>query len=641
MKKYLLILMVILVSLSIYSQQVNKNYVVVEIGTGTWCTYCPGAAMGADDLVENGHQVAVIENHNGDPYAYAASNARNTYYAITGYPTAWFNGLNPEVGGSHTQSMYNAYLDNYNNAIAVMSDFTMDLSATHDGLDYDVTIELDEVGTYTGENLVVHLAITESHIEYAWQGQTELNFVSRAMYPDQNGTAYTGGQSTINLSFTASANWDLSNCELVAFVQDIGTKQILQSDKLTLAEPTGTNNVALTEITEISDVCEGSISPSIKVKNFGSTDITSLTIDYSINSGATTGTFNWTGDAIPFNAYATIDFDEITFDLLADNTINFDITQVNGTTDEDPSNNTGNTSFDEAPSGTTLLYLSIHTDDWGEECTWNIKNSAGAVVFSGGPYGDNQTITLTLFTGLDCYTFNIIDAYGDGGGSINLEDSEGTVLYSSGGNYGSGESQLFNTFSFLPEVAFEPVDGETEISVSGNMTLTFNQPMRKVDDSAITGSNISDFVTLTDPTKANIPFSGSVNSDKTIVTINPTDDLPDLTEITVTILDNTIENNFDDALAESYATFTTVEILNVDEIDDIELFPNPVNDYLSISGARFATITLTDMFGKQVLSQAIESNNEKINLTHLNSGVYIIMIDLSGKQIERKITLVK
>ncbi len=41
-----------------------REMVVLEIGTGTWCTYCPGSQMGADDLVINGCSVAVVEYHN-------------------------------------------------------------------------------------------------------------------------------------------------------------------------------------------------------------------------------------------------------------------------------------------------------------------------------------------------------------------------------------------------------------------------------------------------------------------------------------------------------------------------------------------------------------------------------------------------
>lgn len=118
MKKILLSLVMIIAVTLAFGQTVPREMVALEIGTGTWCTYCPGAAMGADDLLANGKFVAVVENHNGDPFANNYSNARNSYYNITGYPTARFDGVLSVVGGSHSSSMYNSYLPKYNQRIA-------------------------------------------------------------------------------------------------------------------------------------------------------------------------------------------------------------------------------------------------------------------------------------------------------------------------------------------------------------------------------------------------------------------------------------------------------------------------------------------------------------------------------------------
>lgn len=126
MKKFTLLVASLVMVTLIAQAQVQRNMVAVEIGTGTWCTYCPGAAMGADDLVANGKRVAIIENHNGDTYANNYSNARNTYYAISGYPTARFDGGNAVVGGSHTATMYPSYLPKYDLCIAVPSPITID-----------------------------------------------------------------------------------------------------------------------------------------------------------------------------------------------------------------------------------------------------------------------------------------------------------------------------------------------------------------------------------------------------------------------------------------------------------------------------------------------------------------------------------
>ena len=72
MKKNFLLCAFLLATTLAWSQNVPRRMVCLEIETSTLCTYCPGAAMGAEDMLANGKQVAVVENHcNGlgnDPY---------------------------------------------------------------------------------------------------------------------------------------------------------------------------------------------------------------------------------------------------------------------------------------------------------------------------------------------------------------------------------------------------------------------------------------------------------------------------------------------------------------------------------------------------------------------------------------------
>lgn len=237
MKKLLLGLTATLLALAVFSQQVPRERVIVEIATGAWCYYCPGAAMGADDLVANGCDVANIEYHNGDPYATNQSNARNSYYNISGYPTAHFDGVEEYSGGNHTQSMYSNYLPLYNTRIAIPSEFTVDIYGTNNGLNYSIDLMLEEVGSYTGSNLVAHLVITESEIAYSWQGMSELNYVFREMYPDENGTSVSfsgNSQQHLTYNFSIDASWVTAHCELVAFIQDNDTKEILQGSMVEL-----------------------------------------------------------------------------------------------------------------------------------------------------------------------------------------------------------------------------------------------------------------------------------------------------------------------------------------------------------------------------------------------------------------------
>ena len=446
MKKIILIsLSFMLFSINnILAQQVAKNYVVLEIATGTWCSGCPSAARGADALLEHGHQVAIIEHHNGDSYATSTSNGRLSYYNNEYLPTAYFNG-GDEIVGSSGSSMYDSYLPKYNSAIAELSDFTLEMNYVRTGLDYEVTIDVNEVAAYAGTNLRIHLALIESHIPENWGGLTEVNFVDRAMYPNVNGTAYSGDATSLVLNFTADESWALENCELIAFVQDNATKEILQADKAFLGEPVGVNNAAIVNIEEL-ETCDGLSSPIIEVKNYGENPITSFDLDYSANGGDSM-TYNWSGTPMDAFDSVIIHLDEISYDLLdADNMINFEITQVNGGDDDTPVDNTGELPVSIAPM-TADDYLRIHivTNNQGYQCTWNVLDSSGAVVESGGPYANNTTIDEYLSLDANCYRFNLFDSGNNGGGTTVVVDSASQMLYYSGGNYGSGTSFEFSS----------------------------------------------------------------------------------------------------------------------------------------------------------------------------------------------------
>lgn len=87
MKKTLLIVTLLFSAVFAWAQ-VQRNIVILEIGTGVTCTFCPGAAMGAADLLANGCHVGVIEYHNyqasSDPFSNAYAATRTGYYGITG-----------------------------------------------------------------------------------------------------------------------------------------------------------------------------------------------------------------------------------------------------------------------------------------------------------------------------------------------------------------------------------------------------------------------------------------------------------------------------------------------------------------------------------------------------------------------------
>jgi len=252
-----------------------RDMVILEIATGTWCQFCPGASMGAHDLLVNGKDVGVIKYHNGDSFTNNYSNARNSYYGITGFPTAVFDGVNTYVGGSGTSSMYSVYLPIYESRKAKNSAFNIEIFGQNNQLDYSLTIRVTKVAAIppSYSNLVLHVALTESNIPFNWFNQTMVNNAERLMLPDQLGTALDFSSSNtvdINLTFARNAAWIAENCELVSFIQNLNGKEILQGTKVALTELTPVP-VELTSFTAKASVGKVNLSwtTATEINNFG------------------------------------------------------------------------------------------------------------------------------------------------------------------------------------------------------------------------------------------------------------------------------------------------------------------------------------------------------------------------------------
>lgn len=132
--------------------------------------------------------------------------------------------------------------------------------------------------------------------------------------------------------------------------------------------------------------------------------------------------------------------------------------------------------------GTTLT---ITFDNYPSETSWDIKDNAGTIVASGGPYGgqpNGSTINLPNCLAAGCYTLTMYDSYGDGiccgygNGSYSLTlDSDGSVL-ASGGSYGSSDAT-----NFCLTGAFASTDAGAKPAFEGLPDITlFPNPVRDV-----------------------------------------------------------------------------------------------------------------------------------------------------------------
>lgn len=225
--KKLLFSFALLVSVLTVMSQSQRQMVLAEDFTSTLCTYCPGCAMGMDDLLINGKNVAVVESHsnygNSDPYKNTYSLARNSMYSVQAYPTAGFDGWEQYTNGSHTSSMYTYYVPLYNNCMALTSPVDMSMVVNNSGLNYTVVVTLTKTDVIPSTTNILYFFVTQSNISYNWQGQNHLEHVNRLMVPNANGTTvdFTSGDTqSVTLNFAMDPSWPIVDCEFIACLQN-------------------------------------------------------------------------------------------------------------------------------------------------------------------------------------------------------------------------------------------------------------------------------------------------------------------------------------------------------------------------------------------------------------------------------------
>jgi lysyl endopeptidase len=210
----------------------------------------------------------------------------------------------------------------------------------------------------------------------------------------------------------------------------------------TVAYDARTNSI--TSPVDNESYCTSTVTPVVVIRNSGTTTLTAVNVNYNFDGG-TTSVYNWTG-SLATGATATVTLPQATLASGA-HTFNASTTIV-GNADENTSNDTLSSDFTIVAGGNTLS-LTIVTDGYGEESTWELEDDNGTVIFSGGPFGNNETITTEIcVAGTGCYTFTMLDSYGDGmcctqgNGSFLLEDENGFEL-ASGGSFTSSDATNF------------------------------------------------------------------------------------------------------------------------------------------------------------------------------------------------------
>ena len=108
-----------------------------------------------------------------------------------------------------------------------------------------------------------------------------------------------------------------------------------------------------------------------------------------------------------------------------------------------------------------------------------------------------------------------------------------------------------------PTITFAPTNGSFTNDNTTDITLKFNETVRKINDTPITSDNAHTLLTLTKSgSTANIAIQTNTTFSSNTITINPTNNLPDGI-YTITLPANTVEDTNNNAITSAQgATFT-------------------------------------------------------------------------------------
>ena len=467
MKKTILFVAVVLGLFSTAFAQSKENVarecVLFEIFTGVNCPYCPAAANGIAQMMEEGLAIAPVAYHtlaySTDLYYTSETNARASYYGISGYPTLKVDGVYTKSGGAGAnQTMYSSYRNYYNQRVNVVSPFTIDLDfECVEGNTCRVNCTVNQVGECSGTDVRVFIALTQCNINVSWQGMQGLHHVCRDMIPSQVGTPFTG--PTMTISETFEMTWPKNDCYLTAWVQNYsgGTKEVYQAVRLPMAMDLDYDLVLKGVDNVVVKNCSGVQHPRLTVINYGHETINSFNV--TVFDGEESYTQPWNG-TLPEGD--TIEFVMDDFVAGTTGTLSFSVEKPNDNDDGFMADNFMSVAMGDVVTVDGTLLLQLKTGPHPENISFEIKNmDSGEVEFyyTFGQAGHVYTENIVLPHGA-CYRLTARDEAGEGFGSgfFQVKDSNGNVVFKGGKSDSKFTYELATELSCDGSVAVEEND---------------------------------------------------------------------------------------------------------------------------------------------------------------------------------------
>lgn len=399
------------------------------------------------------------------------------------------------------------------------------------------------------------------------------------------------------------------------------------------------NDLSLESVTVPSIIVNGNFSFNGTVKNVGSNLVTSYDVTWQSNGGALQ-TYNITG--VNIAPGATNNFTHsVPLNVIAGSAYSlvFNVSTVNATTDGFTADNsiTKNTT---GASGSTT-YKPLIEKFTSSTCS---------------PCASYNNATFNPFYTAQNQNFNYIayqmnwpgagDIYYTAEGAVR-RDYYGvdaiTSLWIDGGEYSTGNSQATLTTHVNAEATKPGYFGLT-----ANRNLSGNNAVVNYNITPyLTGSFVLHAAVIEKLTDQNVGSNGETSFKHVMMkmvpnasgtTINTTAGTPISGQISASLAGTNIEENSDLEVIVFIQNATTREIMQSFKATDatmslednalakVKLYPNPASNNIRFTNIQEATIMITDVTGKVVLQTEGVDENSIINVSNLNSGIYLVNI---------------
>lgn len=237
-----------------------------------------------------------------------------------------------------------------------------------------------------------------------WCPGSKVKFFEHELFPIVN----AGQIPTIDVDMTPFTNSGNNSCSYHFSSHIVFYKPAAFSLDVSLEEILAPNNYK--PFGRMNPICA---NPKIIIKNNGVTALTNLTLTYGVKGG-TSQTIWWSGN-LPFLATQEISLGAVDWASAGSQNI-FEVTvsDPNGGSDENPANNSIQSSFSIPPNYPNDIVVYFKTNNASGENDYFIKDEQGNIVFSKTAFSNNTLHKDTVHLPNGCFTFEVIDNGKDG-----------------------------------------------------------------------------------------------------------------------------------------------------------------------------------------------------------------------------------